>query len=94
MVDPNEGTSLKFIPTQVINGVKCAKLTPDDVNSEIAYWQSSFLYSVLGANPPLGVIEGFLRRIWKPLDIDKISLMQNGLLFVCFNNLDDRRSVI
>ncbi|KAJ8434654.1 hypothetical protein Cgig2_034088 [Carnegiea gigantea] len=38
MVDPNEGTSLNFIPVTVVNGVKCAKLTQADVSPEIDYW--------------------------------------------------------
>ncbi|KAJ8436659.1 hypothetical protein Cgig2_003038 [Carnegiea gigantea] len=33
VVDPDEGTKLKFVPTRITNGVKCAKLEKKDV-----YW--------------------------------------------------------
>ncbi|KAJ8431897.1 hypothetical protein Cgig2_009964 [Carnegiea gigantea] len=55
IVDPNEGTSLKFIPAMTINGVKCAKIVKEDVNPKIEYWQNVVLCSVLGANPPMQV---------------------------------------
>ncbi|KAJ8421570.1 hypothetical protein Cgig2_032980 [Carnegiea gigantea] len=41
----------------MINGVKCTKIDTDDVTPKIEYWQPVILCSVLGANPPLEVIE-------------------------------------
>ncbi|KAJ8419321.1 hypothetical protein Cgig2_020480 [Carnegiea gigantea] len=41
--DPDEGTSLKFIQTPVINSVKCARIVSNDVNPEIEYWKSVVL---------------------------------------------------
>jgi len=38
LVDPEEGTDLKFMPTIVVNGLKCAQLLNEDVDDEIAYW--------------------------------------------------------
>jgi len=49
---------------------------------------------VLGANPPLKVIEGFVKRIWKTLAIDKICLVKRGVFLVHFTNLDDQLSVV
>jgi len=60
MVDLDEGTSLKFILALVINGVKCAKIKTSNVGPKIEYWQSTVLSLVLGANPPLEVIEGYI----------------------------------
>ena len=37
MVDPEEGTDLKFIPAHTTNGVRCAKLEKEDVADEIEY---------------------------------------------------------
>ena len=76
MIDPNKGTSLQFIQTSTINGAKCEKIYSNDVTSEIKYWRSAVLCSVLGENPPLEVIEGFIRRIWKAYDINEICLVR------------------
>ncbi|KAJ8421942.1 hypothetical protein Cgig2_012934 [Carnegiea gigantea] len=90
LVNPDEGSSLNFVQTPVIDGVKCAKIEINDVIPEIEYWQSAILCSVLGANPPLKVIEGYLRRIWKYLDIDKICLVRKGVYLLRFNSLADQ----
>ncbi|KAJ8421962.1 hypothetical protein Cgig2_022523 [Carnegiea gigantea] len=43
LVDPNEGTTLEFIPATEINGTKCAQLNAEDIEDElpeldIKYW--------------------------------------------------------
>ncbi|KAJ8419624.1 hypothetical protein Cgig2_007643 [Carnegiea gigantea] len=57
LVNPDEGTSQSFITSLTINGKKCPKLEPEDVAPEVDYWQSVVLCTVLGANPPLEVID-------------------------------------
>ncbi|KAJ8422520.1 hypothetical protein Cgig2_003586 [Carnegiea gigantea] len=69
MVDPDEGTLLKFIPAHLINGVKCAKIEKNDVSHEIAYWQSAVLCAILGANPP---VEDFDIKYWGFDSLSKI----------------------
>ncbi|KAJ8424423.1 hypothetical protein Cgig2_010652 [Carnegiea gigantea] len=93
MVDPNEGTALDYIPAIDIQGSKCAKLVESDVANEINYWQNAVLCYVLGANPPIGVIDGFVKRNWKGLEIDKVLLIKKGLYLVCFNELKDAMEV-
>ena len=63
MMDPDEGTVLEFIPASAINGTMCVKLAEEDVAGEIDYWQNAVICCVLGANPPYGIIDGFVRRI-------------------------------
>ena len=83
MVDPDEGTELRFISATTINGIRCAILEKDDVVTEIQYWKQSVLCTMLGANPPFEVMQGFIKRIWSTLDIDKIVQVRKGvLLFV------------
>jgi len=94
MTDRDEGTSLNFVHSPVINGVKCAKIEPQDIQSEIEYWNSAVLCSVLGANPPLEVIEGFIKRIWQTFDIDKICLVRKGIFLVRFKKISDQSIVV
>ncbi|KAJ8433453.1 hypothetical protein Cgig2_014494 [Carnegiea gigantea] len=81
LVNLDEGTSLKFVEASIINGVKCAKIATEDVTPE----QSAILCPVLGANPPLEVMEGYLRRI---------CLVKKGVFIMRFNNLDDQLTVV
>jgi len=37
MVDPNEEDALKFVPTGLVNGIKCIKIDKSDVQVEIYY---------------------------------------------------------
>ena len=94
MVDPDEGTALEFIHAPSINGVVCAKLEAEDIEGEISYWQNAVLCCVLGANPPYGVIEGFIRRIWKDSSIDKVALIKKGLYLVRFEDYQDTLQVV
>ncbi|KAJ8443420.1 hypothetical protein Cgig2_024197 [Carnegiea gigantea] len=94
MTDPNESTSLKFIPSLVVNGVKCARIEATDVMPEIEYWKSAILCSVLGANPPLEVIKGFTRCIWKIYDINKICMARKGVFLVKFKHLNEQAAVV
>ncbi|KAJ8443060.1 LOW QUALITY PROTEIN: hypothetical protein Cgig2_004265 [Carnegiea gigantea] len=93
MVDPEEGTELKFVPTQIINGVKCAKLDKDDVAAETEYWQNTVLCSVLGAKPLFEIIHGFIKHICATLGIDKIIQVRKGVFLVRFGNLQDKQLV-
>ncbi|KAJ8422037.1 hypothetical protein Cgig2_027268 [Carnegiea gigantea] len=65
LVDPNEGTTLEFIPAADINGVKCGKVDFEDIKEEVNYWHNAVLCCILGANPPLAVIEGYYIKITK-----------------------------
>ncbi|KAJ8420807.1 hypothetical protein Cgig2_019766 [Carnegiea gigantea] len=48
LVDPEEGTELKFVSTEIIDGKQIAKIEREDVEAEIDYWQNAVLCSVLG----------------------------------------------
>ncbi|KAM6558558.1 hypothetical protein CsatA_027797 [Cannabis sativa] len=39
------------------------KITNDDIKEEIDFWNPSIVCYVLGANPPLSILEGFARRM-------------------------------
>uniref|UniRef100_A0A803P9H3 DUF4283 domain-containing protein n=1 Tax=Cannabis sativa TaxID=3483 RepID=A0A803P9H3_CANSA len=58
------------------------KITLDDIEEEVLFWNPSIVCYVLGVNPPLYVLEGFTKKIWH----DKV--INGGYIF--FN----RRPVI
>lgn len=93
LLDDNEGTELNFVPTQIISGIECARLEKSNVEDEIHYWQNAVLCTVLGANPPFKVMQGFFKRIWANRDIDKILYVRKGVFLVCFVNLPDKIAV-
>ncbi|XP_074292743.1 uncharacterized protein LOC141619622 [Silene latifolia] len=39
---------------------------------------------IVGANPPVEVVDGFIKRIWGNLPIDKVSFLPNGVFLVRF----------
>ena len=49
---------------------------------------------MLGTNPPFEVIQGFIRRIWAKLAIDKIIMVKKGVFLLRFGNMQDRLEVV
>ena len=58
------------------------KISYADVADELDFWGTSVVCYVLGANPPPHVVEGFVKRIWKPDVIDKIGTIAKGMYLV------------
>ena len=94
LVNPDEGSSFVFVQTSLINGVKCAKIDKEDVLPEIEYWKSAVLCSILGVNPLLEVMDGYFRRIWHSMSIDRICLVRKVVYLVRFSNLEDQMNVV
>lgn len=70
------------------------KITFKDIQLEVEYWTNVVLCRVLGSTPPLQVMEGFFRRIWGRLGIDKIAMVAKGIYIVRFNSFESRSQVI
>ena len=66
------------------------KIDFDDIIDEVYYWESAVVCFVLGANPPLPVMEGYVNRIWKELSIDKIVMVAKGVYLVRFLQQHDK----
>lgn len=49
---------------------------------------SAVVCYVLGANPPLSVMEGYFKRIWGKLGLDKIAFMGKGIFIVRFTTVE------
>ncbi|XP_062075575.1 uncharacterized protein LOC133779657 [Humulus lupulus] len=52
-------------------GKQGIKIELEDIEKEVHFWNSSLVCYVLGANPPLSVLEGFARRVWRTRGVDK-----------------------
>ncbi|XP_074305021.1 uncharacterized protein LOC141639953, partial [Silene latifolia] len=80
--------------TESLEKGKPLKLTVEDVQAEIDYWNLAVYGYVMGANPPWEVLEGYLRRIWQNYEITKISFLPNGLFVVRFAKLEHHKLVL
>lgn len=49
---------------------------------------------VVGASPPLYVMEGFIRRIWKNNGVDKVALLKNIVYIVRFLSIEKKNFVL
>ena len=65
------------------------KISCEDTENEVRYWQSSVVCFVLGVNPPLHVIEGFIKRIWKDNMAEKVGTMARGVFLVKLSAMKD-----
>ncbi|XP_021838838.2 uncharacterized protein [Spinacia oleracea] len=65
----------------------------DDIQDEVDFWNSSIICYIIGANPPIHVMEGFIRRIWKKFNVDKVVLVKKGIYLVRFLTMDMRDKV-
>lgn len=54
---------------------KMVKIDFEGIIDEVHFWESAVICFVLGANPHLHVMEGYVKRIWKDLSIDKIVMV-------------------
>ena len=94
LVDPDEGTALAYIPVSEINGIKCAKVKLEDIGEEVNYCHNAVICCVPGANPPITVMDGFVRRMWKDYTINKVLLVKKGLYLIRFEDYQDTLKVI
>uniref|UniRef100_A0A803QFZ8 DUF4283 domain-containing protein n=1 Tax=Cannabis sativa TaxID=3483 RepID=A0A803QFZ8_CANSA len=75
------------------NSSSKVKITVDDTHEEIEFWKSSIVCYVLGANPPLSILEGFSRRMWKDKD-ERVGMVSYGFFLIRFNSIEDRDKVL
>ncbi|XP_062086162.1 uncharacterized protein LOC133792269 [Humulus lupulus] len=65
-----------------------------EVKVQSVNWSSAVICMVLGANPPMAVFEGFIKRVWGHLGIAQISRMTMRLTMVKFNDEATRDQVL
>lgn len=85
-VDDNDSNT---VPSHVMMSIDF-----DDIKEEIAYWESAVVCYVLGANPHQNVMEGYVRRIWGKLGVDKVSQVGRGIYLVRFTTMENCSKVV
>lgn len=66
----------------------------EDIQDEGDSWSSSLICYVVGANPPIQVMEGYLRRVWKNFNVDKVAVVKKGMFLVRFKAMESRDRVM
>ena len=51
---------------------KPVKIDFEDIIDKVHFQESAVVCFVFGVNPPLHVMEGYVKKIWKDLSIDKM----------------------
>ena len=74
----------------IICSYNFSSLNLSDIKDQIKYWESAVVCFVIGANPPLHVIDGFVRHIWKDLDIDTVGMVDKGVFMVRMKSAKSR----
>uniref|UniRef100_A0A803PSW3 CCHC-type domain-containing protein n=1 Tax=Cannabis sativa TaxID=3483 RepID=A0A803PSW3_CANSA len=64
-----------------------------DIEDEVNFWQQSVVCYVIGVNPPISILEGFVRRIWKD-EVVKVGLLAKGIFIIRFQSLEQRDKVM
>ncbi|KAL2922945.1 hypothetical protein RDABS01_014436 [Bienertia sinuspersici] len=73
---------------------QCIQIALEDVQPEIDFWQSSVVAFVIGASPPVQVMEGFIRRIWKQYGVDKVINLPKGMYLIRLNTMENRDKIL
>lgn len=89
---PNK--KLKYFALKVKDEETYVRMSVPEVHKEIEYWSNTVVVYVLGAYPPFHVMNGYLHRIWKEYEIDKILQVQRGVFLVRFGAATNREIVI
>lgn len=55
------------------------KIDMEDIQEEVDFWNSAVICYVVGSNPPIQVMEGFIWRIWKNFQVDKVAMVKKGI---------------
>ena len=61
------------------------RITKDDIEDKVNFLKPSIVGYVAGANPPVHVLEGFVRRIWKEV-VDRVGMIAHGIFLIRFTS--------
>ncbi|XP_062103597.1 uncharacterized protein LOC133814683 [Humulus lupulus] len=93
-VEAGDFQKLEYAEPLIKDGKRIARVDIDEVKIQSTNWSSAVICMVLGANPPMAVFEGFIKRVWGHLRIAQIARMTMGLIMVKFNDDATRDHVL
>ncbi|KAF4387538.1 hypothetical protein F8388_011686 [Cannabis sativa] len=85
---------LLFTDPLIREGIKIAQVDLEEVQEEEKCWNSAVICKVLGANPPVSIFEGFVKRVWGHFGVVQVSELSMGLIMVRFNDEATRDQVV
>ncbi|XP_062085826.1 uncharacterized protein LOC133791936 [Humulus lupulus] len=91
---PLGGSQLAFAKPLLREGKLISQVDVEEIEVEASFWNSTMVCIVLGANPPFAVFEGFIKRLWGKLGIDRIARMNAGYTIVKFRDEATRDMVL
>lgn len=87
-------TDLEFFQFEVLKGQKIARMTAEDEIHAEGMWDKDILCCILGSNPPVDVIKGFVSRIWREYVIEDVYFHKEGQYIVCFQRIEERDEIV
>ncbi|XP_062103584.1 uncharacterized protein LOC133814669 [Humulus lupulus] len=87
-------TRLNFTEPLKVGDQIVARLDMEEVEIEASFWKNAIVCIVLGVNPPFRVFEGFVKRVWGNLGVDKIVRMHSGFTLVNFRDEASRDLIL
>ncbi|XP_062080940.1 uncharacterized protein LOC133785741 [Humulus lupulus] len=88
------GARLQFEEPLIQDGHRIAQVDLEEIAVEASIWNSAVVCMVLGANPPFTVFEGFIKRMWGKLGIERIARLNAGHTLVKFRDEATRDLVL
>lgn len=70
------------------------EICDNDIKDELEYWSLSVIMCIYGANPRIGMIDGYARRLWGNLNVDKIIPIKKSFFMIRFLNKETMQKAL
>ncbi|XP_059288637.1 uncharacterized protein LOC132041991 [Lycium ferocissimum] len=90
----NAGFKLEYVNPETQGDQLIVEIEEEDFVTEIEFWKHAIVCYVLGAHPPFTVLHGFIQRMWGKHGINKVVMMQNGIIMVRFDTAKGKNEII
>lgn len=70
------------------------EIRAEDIVDELNYWSLCVALYIYGANPKIGMVDGFARRLWGNMNVDKVIPVKPSMFMVRFLNDDAKEKAL